>query len=211
MTSVLTDPTGVCNYGLAKIGFRGRIGSLFDGTLAAKKCLDVYGEERDSLLSTGEWDFAERTAVGILLKQAPGTLNPYVTTPWTTAYPALPWLYEYAYPADALEIRTVKKPPFTIPNFDPRYNRFSVDNDTGPQTVPGYTPPVKIILTNVAGAVIVYTGQITDPTDWTPSFTEALASRLGKALAPVLMGLDHAKLAAAEEAHDTAQAAETRG
>ncbi len=208
MTSPILDPSGVVNLALAKIGFPQRIGSLYDGTLASKKALDVYSQERDALLAEGEWDFCERTLVGTLLKQAPGN---YLVTPWTTAYPALPWSFEYAYPTDALKIRTVKRAPVILPNFDPRYNRFSVDNDTGPQTVPGFTPPVKVILCNVPGAIIVYAGQVTDPNDWTPGFLSAFASRLGKALAPVLKDLNTAKLAAAEEQNDTVLAADERG
>lgn len=208
MTTVLDNPAKVCNYALAKIGYKLRLGSLFDGTLAAKKSLDIYGQTRDALLSEVDWDFAERTASGVLLKQAPAS---YITNPWTSAYPPLPWQFEYAYPTDAVKIRSVKYPPISIPNFDPRYNRFSEDNDTGPQTVVGYVPPVKVILTNVSNAIIVYTGQVTAPDQWTAAFLDAFADRLGKALGPVLMGLDVVKVSAAEEQQDIAEAAETRG
>ena len=202
MTSPISDPSGVINLALAKIGYPQRIGSLYDGTLAAKKALDVYAQERDTLLAEGEWDFCERTVSGTLLKQAPGS---YIVTPWTTAYPSLPWQFEYAYPADALKIRTVKRAPVILPNFDPRYNRFSVDNDAG------FTPPQKVILCNVPGAIIVYAGQVTNPVQWTPGFLDAFSDRLGKALAPALRDLNAAKLAAAEEQGDTVEAASERG
>ncbi len=201
MSAVITDVAGVCNLGLAKIGFSGRVGSLYDGTLAAKKCLDIYGQERDALLSSGEWDFCDRTIAGTLLKAAPAS---YIITPWTPAYPALPWLFEYAYPDDAVGIRTIRTQAILIPNFDPRYHRFSVSNDFNGAS------SAKTILCNVPNAIVVYAGQVTNPAEWTPTFLDALASRLGRVLAPVLRDLNAAKLAAAEEQSDMSVAAETR-
>lgn len=201
VTNVLTDPAAICNLALAKIGSQERVGSLYDGTLHAKKCLDVYSQERDALLANGEWDFCERTIVGSLQKSAPAS---YLATPWTPAFPALPWKFQYAYPADAVKIRTVKRAPVMIPNFDPRYNRFSEDNDST------FNPSQKVILCNVQNAIIVYAGQVTDPIAWTPSFVDAFADRLGRALAKVLKDLNTAKFLASEEQVETQQAGETR-
>jgi hypothetical protein len=203
MTQVITDVAGVINLALAKIGYRLRVGSLYDGTLASKKALDVYGQERDALLAAGEWDFCERTVTGVLLKAAPAS---YLINPWSSAYPALPWLFEYAYPADAVKIRTVKLSPVIIPNYDPRYNRFSVDNDSSLSPA-----PEKVVLCNVQNAILVYAGQVTSPGDWTPEFLDALADRLGRALAPVLVDLNAAKFVAGEEQAETTNASEIRG
>lgn len=208
MTSPIIDPASVGNLALAEIGFKARIGSLYDGTLAAKKILDCYAEERDALLDEGDWDFAERTTVGVLLKQAPAS---YLTTPWTPSYPAVPWLFEYAFPPDAVGVRGVKTQQVTIPNFDPRYNRFEVVNDAGPQTVAGYTPPLKVVLCNVANAIVVYTGQVTNPDEWTPPFLKALVSRIAKSIGPALMGPEIIKVAAPESQADSAMAARIRG
>lgn len=202
MANSITDPAGMCNLALLKVGSPERVGSLYDGTMHAKKCLDCYSQERDALISDGEWDFCEGNVVGTLLKQAPPS---YVSNPWTPAYPALPWSFEYAYPDDALKIRTVKRPPVVIPNFDPRYNRFSVDNDST------FTPSQKVVLCNVPDAILVYARQVTDPLAWTPSFIDAFADRLGRALAKVIKDLNTAKFLAGEEQAETQQAVETRG
>ncbi len=198
MSQTITSPAGIVNYALAKVGYKMRVGSLMDGSEAAKKALDVYGQTRDHLLYAGDWDFAERTVQGTLLKESPAHPPSYIVKPWTPAYPALPWNYEYEYPADAIKIRSVKRLPAFFPNYDPRYNRFSVDNDIG------FSPPRKVVLTNIPNAILVYTGQITDPAQWDGGFLEVFADALGKALGPVLMGLDAVKIAAAEEQEDAA-------
>lgn len=201
MSNALTDPSAICNLALAKIGSPDRVGSLYDGTLHAKKCLDVYSQERDALIGDGEWDFCEGNVVGVLQKSAPAS---YLVTPWTPANPALPWQFQYAYPDDAIKIRTVKRMPVMLPNFDPRYNRFSVDNDST------FTPSMKVVLCNVPNAILVYARQVTDPLAWTPSFVDAFADRLGRALAKVLKDLNTAKFLASEEQVETQQAGETR-
>jgi len=190
VSAVLTSPAQVCNYALRKAGFKLRVGSLYDGTDQAKACLDIYGQVRDRLLATGEWDFAQRTTLGTLLKQAPAD---YLVTPWSNAYPALPWKYEYAYPTDAVQVRGVKIQPALLPNFDPQYYNFEVANDEG------YSPPRKVVLTNVINAILVYAGQVTDPTEWNVAFLEAVADALADPLARVLTSLDNAKMAAVEE------------
>jgi len=191
---VLRTPENIVNYALTRAGSPLRVDNLLNGTRASNAALRVYGQTRDELLSGGDWDFCERTVQATLLKQAPAD---YITTPWTLAYPQLPWLYEYAYPTDALKVRAVKRQPIQVPNFDPRYNRFDVANDDG------FTPPQKVILTNIPAAIIVYAGQETNPLNWTPEFIEVFADALGKALAPVLVSPDIVKLPAAEEAADT--------
>lgn len=192
MASSVSSPADIINLALARIGRKDRIGSLYDGSMPAKIALTLYAQTRDELLIDGNWEFAERNVTGVLLKQGPvGGYVPPVT--WNNTYPPLPWIYEYSYPSDALKIRAIKPVPIFFMNPDPSFNRYSIDNDNG------YSPPEKVILTNVANAVIVYTGQITDPTTYEADFVEALAAALGRRLAPALMGMDFTKLAAADE------------
>jgi hypothetical protein len=205
MSAVLTSPAQVVNYALRKAGYRNRVGSLYDGTDQAKAALDLYGQMRDAMLATGEWDFAQRTTVGTLLKQAPTMPPSYIVHPWTPAYPALPWAYEYAYPTDAVQIRAVKQQPVSIPNFDPRYFNFEVSNDEG------FTPPQKVVLCNVKNAILVYAAQVTNPAQWNVAFLDALADRLADPLARVLTDMDHAKMAAMEKQGSTAEADMERG
>lgn len=73
------------------------------------------------------------------------------------------------------------------------------------------TEPQRVILCNVAEAMLTYTGQITDPTQWPPDFVEALAAALGRRLVPQLVGLNAVELAARDEAVETAMAAQQEG
>ncbi|MDE2020473.1 MAG: hypothetical protein KGJ13_09080 [Patescibacteria group bacterium] len=209
MTFSVNSPADMVNLALRRIGYAPRVGNLFDGSRAANAALDIYGQTRDGLLRAGTWGFAERNVSLTLLKQAPalpGGGHGYTPgLPWSNTYPPLPWLYEYTYPADCLEVRAVKPVPFFVPNFDPQPHVFSVENDSG------YSPPQKVILCNVESAACVYTGRITDPTTWEVDFVEALADQLGQSLAPLLKDLNVTQLAAKEFALDSAVAAQHQG
>ncbi|HQT65346.1 MAG TPA: hypothetical protein PLO16_12620 [Acidocella sp.] len=204
MVASVSTPEDVINLALVRMGYKTRIGSIWEGSMAAKKALDIYSQTRDELLRAGDWDFAERNVALTLLKSAPlgGYIPPIV---WSSQYPALPWLYEYNYPTDCLKVRAVKSTPIFVPNFDPQPVLYSVDNDNS------LTEPSKVILTNAANAILVYAGQITDPQDWESDFTEAMASALGRRLAPVLTGMDSAKLEAADESAEDQMAAGEQG
>ena len=71
MSLVLTAPEDLINNALARIGYKLRIGSIYEGSAAAKKALDVYGQARDGLLRQNDWGFAERNIAMTLLKSAP--------------------------------------------------------------------------------------------------------------------------------------------
>lgn len=204
MPSSIQSPEDVVNLALARIGFKGRIGSIFEGSAAAKKALDIYAQTRDELLRQFDWGFAERNLDLTLLKTAPaGGYIPPIT--WNSTYPPLPWFFEYAYPLDCLKVRAVKATPIFIPEFDPQPNVFSVENDNA------LTPSAKVILCNIPGAVLTYTGQITDPTAWEADFAEALAASLGRRLAPTLANADIAKAEASDEISSTAEAESEQG
>lgn len=202
---VVTRPEDVVNIALRRIGSKARITSIYEGSSAANVAIDIYAQTRDELLRAFDWDFAERNVLLTLLKQAPpmGYIPPHGWNP--TQYPALPWMFSYAYPSDCLEVRALKPSPLFIPNFSPVYWRWSVEND---QT---YTPPQKVILCNVPNAVLTYTGQITNPLDWEADFTEAFAAMLGQRLSPSLTGLEAAKLESQDAAQQMAVAETERG
>ena len=199
MSAVIQTAEDVVNLGLRRIGFVGRVGSLYDGSAAAKIALDTYGQTRDALLSDGNWEFAERNVLGAIYKAAP--VGGYVPpNTWTSAYPALPWRYSYVYPDDCLKVRAVKTAPAFIQNADPKTQRYSVDNDGG----------IRVILSNVQNAVIVYTGQVTNPSTFDVEFIEALAAAIGRRLAPALVGVEGAKLAMNDEMYEKQQADRTQ-
>lgn len=179
MAYAITSPELVVNLALDKIGYPQRVNDLRDGSFASQVAIDVYGQTRDSVIENGQWEFADRTLSATLLKSAPaGGYNP--RTPWTTAFPALPWRYEYAYPNDCVKFRAVKPQPLGIINMNPMFHRYSLDNDNT------FTPPQRVILCDVADAVLCYAGRVTDPLTWDASFTDALVDALVEAMGPKL-------------------------
>lgn len=204
MTASVQSPADVVNLALRRIGYRLRVGSLYDGSEAAKKALDIYGQTRDALLRAGDWGFAERNVPMNLLKSAPpGGYTPPLT--WTSAYPPLGWLFEYTYPTDCLRVRAVKGTSIFTPNFDPQPNVFSEENDNS------FSPPRKVILCNVPAAILVYTGQVTDPATWEADFVEALAAGLARRLAASLASADFVKLEGGDEQMEAMVAASEQG
>jgi len=204
MTFIITSPEDIINLTLSRIGYKGRIGSIWDGLFASKKFLDIYSQTRDELLRLGDWGFAERNVNMNLLKSAPayGYIPPVT---WNNTYPPPPWFFEYEYPSDCLKVRSIKFSPIFIINYDPQYNNFAIENDQA------YSPPKKVILSNVPNAILVYTAQVTDPTSWEADFIEAFSSALGRRIAPVLMGLESAKMEVADETASKTQAENERG
>jgi|SRR6202167_2323494 len=200
----VASPEEICNLALRRIAYPYPIGNIYEGSPAARVAVEIYGQTRDELLRSADWDFA-RQAVGLtLLKTAP--VGGYGATPWTPTNPPPPWIYEYAYPVGCLLIRSVRPTPAVIPEFDPQPNVFVLGNDAS------LSVPTKVILTNLPYAQAVFTAQITDPTQWQVSFVEALiaalATRFQLALAP---SAEANKEREQEEAQEGAMAVPRRG
>lgn len=205
MPASVTSPADMVNLSLRRIGYKLRVGNLYDGSTAAKTALDIYAQTRDAVLVENDWDFAERNVTATLLKSAPvGGYFPPVA--WNgTANPPPGWLFEYLYPSDCLKVRILKPVPLFVLNFDPQPNAFFLANDNF------YTPPQRVILSNVPNANLVYTGQVTDPATWSSGYVESLASALGRRLVPSLIGLNAIQPAAQDEAQELAVASNEQG
>jgi hypothetical protein len=202
MVASLQSPADIVNDALRRVGYKDRVGSLYEGSKASKAALDIYAQTRDELLRTGEWPFARRDVDGTVTRQAPpgGYVPPTVWDP--TIYPPLPWLFEYLYPSDCITVRAVRPQQILVPNFAPRPHLFAIAND-GNQ---------RVILSNVASAVITYTGQVTDPTDMDVGFVEALCAAMARRLAIVLtQSADAVKIEAQDEQFETAVAGRQQG
>lgn len=205
MAQVITSPADMINLALGRIGYRDRIGNIFEGSAAAKQAIDVYSQTRDEMLRATDYGFAERNVSLTLLKQAPDT-GYFPPNVWDgTQNPPPPWVYEYAYPDDCLKVRAVKDVPLFVMTFDPQPNVFAIENDKY------FTPAKKVILCNVPDAMLVYTGQVTDPTLWEADFIEAFAAGLARRLAPVLATMDIAKFEAGDEAQASSTAERAQG
>ncbi len=201
MTNVLSTAADFVNASLINIGVKRQIGNLYDGSDEANAALAVYGHTRDVLIRSKDWQFVSRTVALTLLKQAP---TAYLAQ-WTDQYPPQGWLFEYAYPDDMVKLRFVKPTSVLFPEFDPQPRPWSIYNNNS------YTPARRTILCNVAEAIAVYAGQVTDPLTWPVDFGQALVDNLGLALSAALEKPQAAPIEAAESAKDTAQATMEQG
>lgn len=179
--TAFTSAEDLANAALDRIRWPEQIGDLYEGTRAARVGARIYDQTRDDLLRSSDWSFARRDTVLTLLKSAPPGGYGYGVV-WSSQYPPPPWWYEYAYPSDCLKVRAIRVTPLLIPSFDPLPVLFTDDNDAS------LTPAARVILTNQARALAVYTGQITDMTTWPADFTEAMIEALARRFAEALTG-----------------------
>lgn len=206
MVVSLSSAGSVVNAALVRIGYKKQIGNLHDGSEAAQLAVQVYGQTRDTLMRTGNFDFPQREVTLTLLKSSP--LSGYIPgfSPWDPATnPQIGYKFEYAYPTDCLKLNSVRPVPIFVPEFDPSPYPFKIANDNA------YTPARRVVLCNLADAVGTYVGRIADPTIWPADFTEALIEALGERLAPALTTMDAAKAEAAESRAGKAEAMMERG
>lgn len=175
----VASPEDALNQALRLVGYPKAIGSIYEGTPAARAGLEIYGQTRDELLRAQDWPFASSGGgLALTLLKGPPPPGGYTpSTPWTTAFPLPGWLYEYAYPSDCLELRGVLYPPGAMFVLDPRPAVWRIANDNA------LNPPQRVILSNVKAAQAVYCRRVTNPTLWEPGFTETLIIALARKLA----------------------------
>lgn len=175
------------NLALSEIGQRVLINSLNDTSPAGVAAKVNYTPRVQMLLRAASWDFARAQAPLTVFKQAlvNGTLsnNP----------PPQPWLFSYLWPSDCLKARFVVPtiplqpsgtPLTTAPNPIARVPPvptgipFVIGTDI---TVSGNsTSPVKVILTNLPLAQLVYTRDLSQlPDQWDSLFLTATSALLG--------------------------------
>lgn len=167
----------VCNAALDTIGYKRHIGSIFDGTPAARVALDVWGQTRDETLSAVRPDWARKDAVLVVKRAAPADF--YQSVAWDNTYPPFPYYFSYSYPADCLVPLQVKPRPFVAgPLYRPRAIAFREAMDA----LDGST----VILTNQPTAALVYIAQILDPSQWHDEFTALVVRSLAQKLQPLV-------------------------
>lgn len=187
----------ICNRALQAAATRTQISALTEGSVEARNCNLIYADTRDEVLTMAFWNFAKKTEYLSVLKQAPGTPGGVSSAlQWSTAYPAPPWLYEYAVPSDCLSMRSIVQQPINayvgVPftsNGQAAYpyaigagSRFEVatDNISGAQA--------NVVLTNQYQAIGVYTMRITNSGLFSPLFVEALVQAISAKLILALSG-----------------------
>jgi hypothetical protein len=186
----MTTPVDVANMSLDNIGARFSITSL-NPPLPPPNAIVVarhYQPKIDALHRAAHWNCTRRQIGLTLLKAAVGTPeNPGGTT---LPIPPIPYQYEYAYPADCLKARYLIPNPPTVgstsppilgggvmqnPIWNPPVGyKFAVAVDTDPAG-----NQIKVILTDLEFAQMVYTARIVNPDLWDPHFLAAGCATLG--------------------------------
>lgn len=145
----------ICNLALARIGQSQTIASFTEASKAAEVCAQSYPICRDMVLQDHMWPFA--TSWKVLAEMADPPTN---------------WGYRYSYPADCLDLRYLVIPGKRNPQAD-NYPVFELQFYNDQQT----------IITDTKDAEAVYTAKVTDPTLFSPLFTNALAWRVAQEIA----------------------------
>ncbi len=153
----------ICNLALAHLGDDATVASIDppEGSIQAAHCARFYPVARDSLLEMHNWGFTTtRIALSLL-----------------AATPLSGWVYAYAQPSDAINLLGVFIPGSTD-DFNPQ--------DFETETLADGT---NVIYSNTQSAVLRYTRHVTDPSQFSPLFTDALGWLLASMLAgPLLKG-----------------------
>lgn len=161
----------ICNLALLRIGTRSSISSLSEGSAEANACALAYPVVRDALLAQHRWGFATRR---VMLADL--------------GFPPDGWRFRYAYPADCLHARGIHAPHRGLGECEPTHRRryagrFEVSGD-----LDASGNPIKVILADLPRAELVYTAQVTAPSQYDAAFIEALSWMLGAELAITLTG-----------------------
>jgi hypothetical protein len=166
----------VCNQALDTIGYKRHVGSIWDGSPAARVLLDAYQTTRDALFTALRPDWSVWDDPLVPSKSAP----PYYDeqTVWTQAYPDLPWRYEYPLPALCLVPLAIKPRTSSVPVWRPRAMPFRVKAASGAYTMLGNDPsPILTCVHSVHETAV-----------WGDDFTAAVVDALSKRIARALVG-----------------------
>lgn len=157
----------ICNQALDIVGYKRHIGSIWDGSRAARIALNAWAETRDALLVKMQPDWARQDTPLLVIKTAPN----YSITPWTASlHPDLPWLYEYSQPSTCLVPLAIKPRPATLPVWRPRDARFRIK-----AAGPTYT-----LLGNDPAPILTCIVEAPDVETWYQDFAELMVEMLAK-------------------------------
>ncbi len=192
----------ICNRALSVIGTRSTIASMTEASPEAQASILHFEPACRALLRLAPWSFA-RYQTNLALIAAAGNTpeNPNNAPP----FPPVPWTYEYAWPQDCIRLRQVK-PPYYPPGETPENSGLVLMPGfiAAPMTMPGQfgNKPsyqigldydasgnqIKVIMSCIEDAIIVYTALVDDPNLWDDEFSEAFVFMLASHLVGALIG-----------------------
>lgn len=166
----------IVNQALDVIGYKRHLGSIWDGSAAARIALDAWGDTRDTLFTMLKPDWAVWDDPLVPSKTAPPWYDEQ--TPWTTEYPDLPWRYEYPAPEDCLVPLALKPRPTWTTVWRPRPMRWRTKAADGVYTLLGDDPAPILTCVHRVNTVDLWEA------DFTQAMVEILAKKFAQALAP---------------------------
>jgi len=173
----MASEVDICNLALAHLGDSASVASLDppEGSAQAEHCARFYPIARDSLLEMHTWGFATRR---VQLAQ--------LGTGWPE------WDFAYAQPSDALNIIAIL-PPDATDDYSAGANLLGVSTSGAyvpqPYSCETDADGADVIYTDQPGAVLRYTGLVTDTTRFSPLFVVTLSWHIASFLAgPLLKG-----------------------
>jgi hypothetical protein len=176
----MTTSIDLVNRALEQIGAQTQIAALNDGTAAGNAAGVIYNEIVQMVLRALNPDFSRTT---ITLIKTPNIVIPP------------PYAFEYFYPADCLRIREVRPAVGAYDQLDPQPVRKAVATDK----------QVKVILTHLAAAQLVYTTSSVTENALT---SETIVRHLAHPLSMAVSGRPDFAKAMLEEAMQVAAMAE---
>lgn len=162
MTSVIS----ICNIALTNVG-KPEINDLAEASAEARACNRFYEHTRDTLLQAYPWRFSGKTlSVAELTNDKPGA-----------------WRHAYKRPTDCLKVRWVRGEYRENPDDtcfrDADFHRDTlVEEIQNPYDIEGDT-----IYADLSPCLLRYTFRLTDPSRFSPLFTDALGWHLAVRLA----------------------------
>ncbi len=184
----------IINRALLAIGSQSQVSSLNEGSAQANAAATLFTPAFESLARSAPWNCLRNEATLTLLSAAQGTPeNPDGTT---LPLPPVPWLYQYAYPSDCLQMRfivpSLPAPNSGVPIFSVNTNAATWLPNGGqiPYAVAYATDsnnnPLNVILTNQSQAIAVYTVNQPNPQIWDSLFQAAMVASLAAYFVPAL-------------------------
>lgn len=185
----MVSPIDLVNQALDRISARTSVTGINPASppnnLAAQVASRNYQTQVDAIFRAAHWNSARLQKTMTLLKAAQGTPeNPSGSLP----QPPIPWLYEYVYEPDCLQVRfVIPMPIIAAVGSAPIMTNIGITNQPLVSTAMPFVPAIdtdangnqiKVLLTNAPRAQVVYTARIDNPDLWDASLQNAVIAAL---------------------------------